>query len=295
MTSDVQMMAQQAHLDEPKASLDVFELPCGYLTPEKELWRSVKVREIDGECEDILANPRTPPVLKMGELLARCTARVGPCEDAGRIAGEIVPKLALGDRVFLLIAARRVTLGDRYLFEQECKNPNCFDMIGGKPVPTKSQYEVDLGELEIKPMPDPMVRSYTTQILLRDASGKEGSVPISWHAMTGEDDVKIARFAGEHVVSLQILARLDECAGKKMTLRPDGANALELLMWAKSLSMRTRNALRDAFEAAEGGVDTGIELRCPRCQRDFKTELSIDAGFFRPSQVSRGSKPTSRS
>lgn len=290
MSTEAQAMAQQAHLDDPKSSVDVFELPCGYLTPDKELWRHVKLREIDGECEDILANPRTPPVLKMGELLARCVQRIGACTDEGRIAGEIVPKLALGDRVFLLIAARRVTLGDRYLFEQTCKNPNCFDMIDGRPVPTKSQYEIDLGNLEIKPMPNPMVRNYTAQISSRDAEGKLVTVPMAWHVMTGEDDVKIARFAGEHIVSLQILARLDEWAGKTMTLRPDGSNALELLMWAKSLSMRTRNALRDAFEASEGGVDTGIELTCPRCQKDFSTELSIDAGFFRPSQVSKGSK-----
>lgn len=293
--SDVQVMAQQASLEDPKSSLDVFELPCGYLTPGGDLWRTVMVREIDGECEDILANPRTPPVLKMGELLARCVKRIGACEDAGVIAGEIVPRLALGDRVFLLIAARRVTLGDRYLFEQECANPNCFQLVQGKPVRSKSQYEISLGDLEIKVMPDPKVRTYAKVIPSRDASGAPCEVTAHWHVMTGEDDVKIARFAGEHVVSLQILARLDRWGDKPVTLRPDGGNALELLLWAKSLSMRTRNALRDAFEEVEGGVDTGIDLRCPRCQRDFKTELSIDAGFFRPSLVSKGSKPTSNS
>ena len=52
MSTEAQAMAQQAHLDDPKSSVDVFELPCGYLTPDKELWRHVKLREIDGECED---------------------------------------------------------------------------------------------------------------------------------------------------------------------------------------------------------------------------------------------------
>ena len=57
MSTEAQAMAQQAHLDDPKSSVDVFELPCGYLTPDKELWRHVKLREIDGEVgEKVVAS-----------------------------------------------------------------------------------------------------------------------------------------------------------------------------------------------------------------------------------------------
>jgi hypothetical protein len=281
-------MLRNVQVDQPKSTQGLYELPCGYLDAQNELHTEVEVREIDGDVEDMMGSTQIPPFLKLGQLIARCTTRVGTVVDKGELLGNIVPSLPIGDRVYLLIAVRRVTLGDSYPFYQECQNPNCIDpatVDDAEPRRSKTLYDLNLCDLEVKKMPDPMKRAYAIEV--KDIKGRV--IPVKFHVMTGRDENKIARFKGD-AASLQLLARLDVIDGRKLTITDDGKNIQDGLTYLKGLSMFVREQLRDAFEAVEGGVDTTLDLKCPLCQHEFRTELRMDDGFFRPSAARRRSK-----
>lgn len=267
-----------ALIEEPKPSATIFTLPCGYLEGQ-ELIREVDVREIDGDAEDMLAS-NTPPHLKYGQLIGMCTRRIGPYTDPGEIVGKIIPQLTIGDRVFLLFAVRRVSLGDLHYVIEPCANRDCLDPSSkpDDPKPSLSLYTINLADVEIRQMPQPMVRSYSVQV--QPVSGP--AVTAVFHPMTGVDEARIARFKTDKN-SMSILARLDSYGGQSVALRPDGGNIDRVLSVVKAMGISVRNQLRDHFGAVEGGIDTSIQLQCPKCKTEFERELQVNADFFAPS------------
>lgn len=256
--SDAVGMTIENQAREPKSALGLFTLPCGYLDADGKLYTEVSLREITGEEEDMLAAKKVPTSRKLNELLARCTERIGPITDKGQIA-TLVPELLVGDSVYLLLAIRRVSLGDEYPFEEKC--PECEK---------RSLFTVDLSELEIYSMPDPARRVYDETL----PSGRK----VRFSAMNGRRQERLVE-QGLDNRSQAILARLD-----LLDEKPPSMEAV------KTLSMRDRNYLTDLFNDVEGGVDTTLQLTCPKCDADFERMMEVQAGFFFPSGGKRNSK-----
>jgi len=256
-------------VQEPKSTIGIFELPCGYLTPEGDLITEVKVREITGVEEDMLAARNIPGGKKITQLLGNCLERLGPMTDKPMLIAR-ARDLLVGDRVFLMLAIRRVTLGDDFPFEKECPNGECKK---------KSLYTVSLADLEIRKMADPKKRVYEG---ILPASGK----PVRWHCMSGKEEEVLAKVGATEALSTAIQVRLDMLGGGP-----------PILPAIKALSMKDREWLREQFEAAEGGVDTKLELTCPECGENFEDQLDVgQTGFFFPSRIlKRSNKSTSSS
>lgn len=259
------MGIEQTHtvnqMETPHSSVGVFELPCGYLDPEtKELYREVKVREISGREEDMLASKKTPNARKLSTLLNACVERIGPYE--GAKLANVVQSLPIGDRVFLLFAIRRVTLGDELPIKETC--PKCD---------TKSLFMVDLGvELEVKEMPDPMKRVY-------DVVLPRSNTQVRFRVSTGHDEALMAKLTASKradSVSQAILMRLELLNDEPPTLKA-----------IQELSLADRNFLREQFNTVEGGVDTAVDFECESCGHEWQKDLNIGAqGFFFPSGMS---------
>jgi hypothetical protein len=266
LTGQSVMLAQhQARV--PKSSQGVFELPCGYVDEAGNLFTEVALKEITGAEEDLLANPKTPAVKKINEMLTRCVQRIGPINDRGRLA-EVVLDLTVGDRAFLMFAIRRISLGDDYPFKDQC--PECEE---------EKLFTVDLSELEPKAMPDRKKRVFDVTL----PSGKAAR----FHPMNGRDEDRLAKFDKNKnkadTLSLAILMRLDVLQGKTPSLQD-----------VKDLALRDRNFLRDQFEDNEGGLDTEVELECPVCGHLFKRDVDVgQQGFFFPSATQKSLKPKS--
>lgn len=244
---------------EPKSSQGLFDLPCGYIDADGSIHTEVKVREITGYEEDILANKKVPSNKKINELIARCVERVGPFSEKGQLA-DITLDMTVGDRLFLIFAIRRVTVGDLYTYETKC--PECKHV---------DRVTVDLGDLEIKKMEDPMKR--TDKIVL-PRSKKE----VVYRTMTGREEEKVSALIAkrsEDAMSLGLISRIVSVDGKPPTLSG-----------IKALSSVDRAAIRAAFEKSEGGVDTSIDLSCPNCYNEYKRDLDVgQAGFFFPTET----------
>ena len=238
-----------------KSSIGVYQLPCGYLNPAGELHTEIEVREISGYEEDALASEQIQPWKKLDMLISGCIKRIGKYTDKGSLSA-IPLDLPIGDRVFAMMAIRRVSVGDPFPFEEECPKGH-LDF-----------YTLDLSDLTVKKMPDPYKRIYDDIL----PSGKS----VRWHIMTGRDEQRVSQLADKFEndkVSLQIGARLELLDEKPVELND-----------VKALSMKDRNHLRDVFDEMEGGVETNMPLYCRKCRRDFDRELDISKrGFFFPS------------
>jgi len=260
MSSKEQLVVENQIAD-PKSSLGCFDLPCGFLHPDGTLIRSVKVREISGIEEDMLASKKTPPSKKMNELLSGCTLAIGNITSPDEVR-KCVSQLLLGDRVFLLLSIRRVSLGDLYPFSEKC--PACD---------TISLFDVDLASLEIKLMPEPTKRIYETVT--------PKGTKVRWHPMDGNGEERLAVIQTEQdKITVSLLVRID--------MINEAPPSLQVI---KRMGMAERQAIRDAFQETEGGVDTSIEFECPKCGHEFKGDIDIrQRGFFFPSAVKRPSK-----
>lgn len=248
-------------ISDPKASQGLYDLPCGYLDESGELHREIKVREITGHEEDMLANPKVRPNKKLNELITRCVERVGQITDKGKLS-KIVLDMTVGDRLFTIFAIRRVTVGDYYTYEAKC--PEC-NAVG--------RYTIDLGTLDVKAMPDPHERVYEVTL----PSSKK---VVKFAPMTGRGEEKLAELASkrkEDSLSLSLIMRVLEIDGERPTLKG-----------MKDLSSADRAFLRRSFDDVEGGVDTTIDLECAECYAEFKQDLDVgQAGFFFPTEAQK--------
>lgn len=285
-TDTIQMMTE-AQVQEPKATVGIFTLPCGFLDATGKLHTEVMLREITGREEDMLASKKIPDQKKLNQLLISCITRLGSLTDKEQIAAA-VPELLIGDRVFLLIAIRRTSLGDDYPYKDIC--PSCDK---------ESLMSINLGELEISPMLEPTKRSFETRLPSKAALrvwSDHGDLPpaekkaptgstIRFRPLTGLDEERFSKvIEKEDALSKSLLARIELLNGAPPTL-----DAL------KDLTLAERHFIRDEiFDKSDGGVETTLEVTCPNCAHEYTRELEIgQMGFFFPSAARKNSKQKS--
>ena len=145
--NDVKVTPPETTVDDAKSSIAEFELPCGYLHTDKVL-DIVELRELTGVEEDILASRKISNDSKLNKVLVNCINILRDKEssivikDKAKLS-EIVPKMATGDRLFLLIRLRQVSLGDNFEFQTIC--PECKK---------KQNFIVNLNDLKVLKLPE---------------------------------------------------------------------------------------------------------------------------------------------
>lgn len=258
MTTSTTDVRNIAALDVPKATQDIFTLPCGYLAPDGTLHTEVHLREMRGSEQDLLASKKMGGIQKLNELLFRCTLRIGTISDRNLLPA-IVKELTVGDRVYMLMMIRVVTLGEKYSYDSVC--PECEK---------KSTFDVSLMDFEKKAMPDPKRRIYDMTL----PSGAK----IRYHVSTGLDEVEIDKIKDndDDKPSKQIMMRLELLNGQPPTLED-----------VKSMKWEDRFHLTEFWGDVEGGVDTSLDTECPHCGHEYKEELSLGKDFFFPSASRR--------
>lgn len=245
-----------SNIEDPSSDVGGFELPCGYIDQNNVLHTDVVVRGLTGEEEDILGSRNMPVAQKFNTIISRCLLRVGPYSDP-REVDKIVEALPQGDRIFLLLAVRRVSLGEEMPFISKC--PSCEK---------ESMLKVELGSLETKKMKDPMVRAYNVTL---PKSGKQARMVVL--DGRGEKIINKAAQTGKDIMSASILARIESIDSK-----PASIDVL------KKLPLADRNFLRTIWEEYEGGVETEIQIDCGHCGEEYATSVDLGSpGFFNPS------------
>lgn len=233
------------------------EFPGGYLREDGVLFDRAIVRPLTGEEEDILTSRRLSYVTRFNMVFTNCIQELSSGTEKIELKTEVakaVPKLTIGDRVFLLFVLRQISIGDEFDFDIQC--PECN---------RKLEKRVYLSQLKVFPMPDKRKRVFEEQL--------PSGVKCKWQVMTGELEEKMERMRSEKdALSLAIFVRLVEFDGREPTLYD-----------VKSLVLSDRNYLRQRFDENEGGVETDILVDCKYCGAQFTTMLDIgQTSFFFP-------------
>jgi hypothetical protein len=242
-------------IEQAKPSVDAYELPCGYVDPEGTVHTSVVVSEMTGEDEETLAAKNMTTTKKINKILIRCTQSVGTL--SGQQLNFVIPELTQGDRIFLLMAIRRASLGDEMPFETTC--PQCKEA---------ARFIVDLKDLGVKKMANPAQRTYPLTL-------PKTKKKVLMKVLTGRGEEAIAQAVqkSKDIITTAIFARVESIDDKPIVMK-------DLL----SLPLIDRNFLRNSWEDNEGGVDTSIQVDCPSCNNAYDSELDISQqGFFNPS------------
>lgn len=169
----------------------------------------------------------------------------------------------VGDRVFAVLALRRLTHGDLFEFETICAECQ-----------RKFAWEADLSTLEVKSLSDPANfepgRTFST--LLPDCGRT-----VEWKLLRGKDEKRLQeiRKETESLSTVQMLARAVKVEGEDRIARA----------FFENLTGRDAATLREAFDDADCGVETAIVVECPHCRSAYELELPVGADFFVPSRT----------
>ena len=257
-----------AEVMEPRSGVIADVLPCGFVDAEGGLHQQFVVREMTGSEEDLLAG-KGPVLPRLNRVIANCLVSLGAIEERSALA-RIVDGLTATDRMVLLIAIRRASLGDDYTSKIKC--PDCSK---------ESNITVSLADLEKIPMPDPKTRNYLHTL----STGMQ----VGWHVMTGHDEdwlqgQRKRANSDNDLLTLAMLARVDSIGkGANTQVLNRVAAFPSALAACKALLTRERNELRQMFTEIEGSVDTVVEYGCPSCNAEFRGDLDVaQTGFFFP-------------
>jgi hypothetical protein len=208
------------------------------------------LREMTGAEEDILTNAR---LMRQGEginqILRNCLVSLG---ETTEVTLTDVLDLLSGDRLFLLIKLRQVSLGDEVRMVLPCTNPACLQ---------DNHALVNLEDLEVTPYPPE--REWTVTL------PGSGAV-VAFGPLTGHHEKRLAVLQDPSITQAMLM-RLLTVNGQPPTKQT-----------LTSMSLGDRQALRQAMAAADGGIETLIELECVECGMLLKARVHETPGFFFP-------------
>ena len=224
--------------------------------------RGMKVRE-----ERILADRRkVRDGGGLDALLAACwetTEDDGPYNFAG--APPDWGKVLQGDRFYALLMLRALTYGAEYAFSVCCRSCR-----------SRFEWELDLRDLPVKHLPAASREAFAAgNRIVTELPGCGRKV--TWSLPTGADEAlaaKVGETVGDRVLSAMLAMRVKDV---------EGLAAKDRRAFLEDLSMGDAAFLMSAFEDADCGVDTRVEVECPRCLEVQDVDLPFGPGFLLPS------------
>lgn len=221
--------------------MHVFELPSG---------GEVELREMTGAEEELLTNQR---LIRTGgavnQVLKNGIVRLG---DNDKPSIEDVLDLLSGDRLFILVKLRQISLGDEVELELTCASPACG---------ATNPVAIHIDELEMTPYGKEREFAFVLP-----GSGRT----VRFGYLDGHKEKRLAALK-EPSISSAMLIRLIEI---------DGAAPSKKLM--NEMKLGDRSALRQEMLRVDAGIDTLVEVHCESCNAPLRTRLEAEPGFLFP-------------
>jgi len=171
-----------------------------------------------------------------------------------------------GDRFFILLQLRVLTYGPEYAFRVGCSNPACG---------ARFEWTVNVNELATHPLADEHRQSFIQGNRFETGLLSDGR-KVFFRLLTGAD---------EHKLSLMQRQSRDQALSNMLRLRIheiEHVSRHDLRAFIDDLSLRDVNALIEAFDEVDCGVDTMITIECPECFTLQEIDLPFGEAFFFP-------------
>lgn len=216
-------------------------LPGGLATEDGRCLRRGRLRSLTGQEEDwLVRNSTAPTAVAVTKLLSMCLESL----DSQPVTAATAGQLLVGDRDFLMLQLRRLTLGDDFLAVVAC--PSCGEKMDvGFPagdVPVESPTEIT-----------------GTFSLSLTAPGRQRTV--RFRLPTGADQEAILGLQPDQAGS----ALLQRCIVDDGGMRLDEQEA---------------DLLAEAIERSAPKVELELDLRCPSCQERFVVPFDTTTFFL---------------
>jgi hypothetical protein len=215
----------------------IFSLPGGLMLQQDQLLNTACLRPLSGREEDWLAHHQAyPNAARVSWLLNACLVSLGHRQ----VDSDMVRRLLVGDRDYLMLQLRRLTLGDQVQAVVPC--PACEQ---------KMDVDFRLSDVPVEYRPQ-HVPAHTLELSDR---------LISFRLPTGGDQEAVLGLEGDAAVE----ELLNRC------ILDDGDNPL---------SVEERQAVIAEMERLAPQVDLELDLTCPECAERFLLPFDTTAFFF---------------
>jgi hypothetical protein len=207
----------------------------------------VELRPLTGYEEEWLArHPQAPSAQVVTRLLSACLVRV---EDTAP-SSDLVRGLLVGDRDYLMLQLRLLTLGDEFQAVFLC--PACH---------AKMDVTVQAGEIPVERRPQ-TAACYTLELPATGSSGRT----VRFRLPTGADQEAVLGMDLQSALA----ALLNRC------LLDDGGVAL---------SPEEREAVVDAMDHFAPQLQVELDLTCPECAHAFLAPFDPIGFFFQEMRI----------
>jgi hypothetical protein len=224
-----------------------FLLPGGLIVGENRRLCEAELRPLTGHEEEWLArHPGTPSALVVTRLLSNCLVRI----DDTPPTSDLVRQLLVGDRDYLILQLRRLTLGDEFQAVLLC--PACN---------AKMDVTVQAGDISVERRPQ-TAASYTVELPAKGSSGRT----VRFRLPTGADQEAVLGMDHEAAVD----ALLNSC------LLDDGGIPL---------SPEECKAVIDAMDQLAPQLEVELDLTCPECSHVFLAPFDTTTFFLHEMRI----------
>jgi hypothetical protein len=216
-------------------------LPGGLIVDDRPLDRA-EIRALSGHEEEWLARHRgLPSALVVTRLLERCLVGIGDAP----VTADLVRHLLVGDRDYLILALRRITLGDRFQAVLPC--PAC-----------EARMDVSFGLDDVPVEPRPQTAT-SFPLELRSADGPPRT--IRFRLPTGGDQETVLGLEGGAAVETLL----------RRCIMDDGGT---------ELGDAEREAVAEAMDRLAPKVELELDLTCPECGHAFLAPFDVTTFFL---------------
>lgn len=220
---------------------------------------------LTGREEELLANAGYPAAALVTEVLNRCVKCIGSIAE---VTPDVIRKLLVADRQYLLLMLRQLTFGDRIQAALPCPWPGC-----GKGV----DVDFRISGIPITRCHD-MRSVYEMQIEVFDGAAELGlteDAPLFVHYRLpngADQEAVLAGIDRGEAAALSVL--LSRCIEQfDVVPQPDAD-------WIARLPASVRVRIEQEMESRAPNLDLTMEAECPECRRAFLAPFELQDFFF---------------
>ncbi|HUZ03482.1 MAG TPA: hypothetical protein VMU89_24315 [Thermomicrobiaceae bacterium] len=223
----------------------VVRLPGGLVLDDGQRIELAELRPLSGREEDWLAtHPGVPSAVATTHLLGSCVVRLGDT----KTGPELARRLLVGDRDYLMLQLRRLTLGERVSAVVGC--PACGERM--------------------------------------DVDFRVDDVPVEWRPQVATNHLVTmdAPAAGDAVPPRTVRVRLPNGADQEAVLGLEASIAVERLLARclvepdAALTAKERVAVIEALDRLAPQVEVELDLTCPECAHELVVPFDTTAFFL---------------
>ncbi|MGH9929225.1 MAG: hypothetical protein ACREA9_08355 [Pyrinomonadaceae bacterium] len=243
---------------------ETFSLPGGYVDDEGVTHREVELAPVTGFEEELLDSvvPAVCSAYVVTALLSRCLRRVGKFAP---VTASLVRDLLVGDREFLMLKLRELTLGKSLNAMLVCGDPKCaqcMDIALNLDDFTPTAKSVDRRVYKL----DVVEGEETFAFEFRLSTGADQEAGSDW--MGGDAESAVRRFLTRMILRINDNCSIDDQA-------------------VNAVPARVLKELEGRMEELGPLVSIDLKAACVECRRPSLTHLDLTSFFLDELQQSR--------